>query len=54
MPGCTSCLILGFTESAKPIHIVFAVNQSEKIVLIITIYHPDEDKWEDEFQRRKS
>lgn len=49
-----SCLVLGFTLSKRPIHIVFSVNKTEKIVFIITIYEPDIQKWDNNFKRRKS
>lgn len=49
-----SCLVLGFTHNNKPIHIVFSVDLSEKNVVIITVYIPDQDKWTDNFQRRIS
>jgi len=48
-----SCLALGFSNSKKPIHIVFSVNEPEKTVIIITIYQPDVKKWVDNFTRRK-
>lgn len=48
-----SCLILGFTKSDRPIHLVFAINEIEKVVIIITVYQPDENKWVDNFKRRK-
>ncbi len=47
-----SCLILGFTRSNKPIHMVFSVNHGGKTVIIITVYIPDKEKWEDSFRRR--
>ena len=48
-----SCLSLGFTTSNRPIHIVFSVNKKDKIVFIISIYEPDENIWNAEFDRRK-
>jgi len=48
----TSCLILGFTRSNKPSHMVFSVNNEEKTVIIITVYVPDKNKWEANFRRR--
>lgn len=47
-----SCLVLGFTRSARPLHIQCSY-PSRPLVKIITLYQPDPDKWI-EFTRRKS
>jgi hypothetical protein len=47
-----SCLILGFTKANKPIHMVFSINHEERAVIIITVYVPDRNRWEDNFRRR--
>jgi hypothetical protein len=47
-----SCLILGFTRANRPIHIVCSINHEEKTVIIITIYIPEKNKWENDFRRR--
>lgn len=48
-----SCLVLGYNKLQKPIHIVFSVNEAEKMIYIITVYEPDAQKWESDFRRRK-
>ena len=48
-----SCLVLGFTKSKKPIHIVFSVDEEDKTIFIIRIYEPDRQKWKNNFKRRK-
>ena len=48
-----SCLVLGYNKLLKPIHIVFSVNEAEKMIYIITVYEPDAQKWESDFRRRK-
>jgi len=46
-----SCLLLGFTEEARPLHIQVSYIDSD-LVKIITLYEPDEDEWIDFAQRR--
>ena len=40
-PGC---LVLGYNKLQIPIHIVFSVNEAEKMIYIITVYEPDAQK----------
>lgn len=44
-----SFLILGFKNN-KPLHVVCAKNETE--IIIITVYHPDDDKWINNFTKR--
>ena len=46
-----SCLILGFGEGGRPIHVVCA--PKEEYLAIITAYVPDEQQWENNFTERK-
>jgi Domain of unknown function (DUF4258) len=46
-----SCLLLGFTEEERPLHIQVSYIESD-LVKIITLYEPDEDEWIDFAQRR--
>ncbi|MGR3219903.1 MAG: DUF4258 domain-containing protein [Candidatus Anammoxibacter sp.] len=46
-----SCLLLGFTDTKRPLHI--QVSQADTdFVKIITIYEPSEDEWIDYSIRR--
>ena len=47
-----SFLVLGFEKNNlnRPIHVVFAKNNSE--IIIITVYRPDESKWKDNYKTR--
>ena len=47
-----SCLVLGFTSRKRPLHIVYSVNQSKRVVYVITIYEPDAGLWNKAFTRR--
>ncbi len=47
-----SCLIYGRTFENRPLHIVCAYSSESDIVIVITVYQPDPDRWID-FERRK-
>lgn len=46
-----SCLLLGYGENNRPIHIV--CSPKEEYLAIITAYLPNEEEWEDNFKKRK-
>ena len=45
-----SCLILGFGDEMRPIHIV--CSPKDEYLALITAYLPDEDEWSDDFRTR--
>jgi hypothetical protein len=47
-----SCLILGFTEAGRPLHVQCSY-PSRPLVKIITVYQPDPDQWRDLRVRRR-
>jgi len=48
-----SCLILGFTQNGRPLHIQCGY-PSRPIVKLVTVYEPDKDLWIDyRFRRPK-
>jgi hypothetical protein len=47
-----SCLVYGNTEKARPIHVVCACAEEADLVIIVTAYHPDPDRWT-QYERRK-
>ena len=49
-----SCLVFGFTEKQKPVHIVIAINSDDQIIYVITVYSPSKEEWENGFMRRKT
>ena len=46
-----SCLLLGFTQAERPLHLQVSYADSE-LVKIITLYEPDEDEWYNYRHRR--
>ena len=51
-PRGPSCLILGFSRSGKPLHLVCG-NLEEEELLIVTAYEPDPEEWEKDWKTRK-
>ena len=47
-----SCLLLGFSETGRPLHIQVSLMDSE-LVKIITLYQPNEFEWTDNFSKRR-
>ena len=47
-----SCLILGFTRSGRPLHLVCAPVSEEERLVVITTYQPDPSRWEPDLRRR--
>jgi hypothetical protein len=46
-----SCLLLGFTQAGRPLHIQVSFIDSD-LVRIITLYQPDPTEWIDNTRRR--
>ena len=47
-----SCLILGFTEAGRPLHVQCSYLR-RSLIKIITVYQPDPDQWTDLRVRRQ-
>ena len=48
------CLVLQRDEEDSPIHAVWGISaETDKPAVLITAYRPDEDKWSEDFTRRK-
>ena len=45
-----SFLVLGLQN--KPLHVVFAKNDDANEIIIITAYHPDKEKWSEDYKQR--
>jgi hypothetical protein len=48
-----SLLINGQTSKNRPLHVVAAINHTEKIVIVITAYEPDISRWSSDFSGRR-
>ncbi len=48
-----SKLILGWRDQ-RPLHIVVAKNELDDQLIIITVYEPDPEIWDNSFERRKN
>ena len=48
-----SCLLYGRTSDKRPRHIVCAYSREDNMVIVITVYQPDPEKWID-CERRKT
>ena len=48
-----SCLILGYTRSGRPLHLVCAPVSTEERLIVITTYQPDPNRWDKDLRRRK-
>jgi hypothetical protein len=46
-----SCLLLGFTQTGRPLHIQVSLAETD-LVRIVTIYDPDPSEWINYSQRR--
>ena len=46
-----SVLIFGLTQSGRPIHLVCAYIKPSNQVVVVTVYHPSPDRWEN-YRRR--
>jgi len=51
-PRGESCLVVGFTPEATPVHIVCGKNRSELLILV-TVYIPTMPKWRDPYTRNR-
>lgn len=47
-----SKLILGWIEN-RPLHVVVAENFSKNDIIVITVYEPTLEKWEEDFETRR-
>ncbi|MEA3439052.1 MAG: DUF4258 domain-containing protein [Chloroflexota bacterium] len=47
------CLVLAYDIYGNPIHCVVAINVQQDFILIVTVYQPDEESWEDDWKTRK-
>ena len=51
-PRGPSCLIMGFSNQKRPLHVLCG-RLEENEILIITAYEPDPEEWEADWRTRK-
>ena len=47
-----SRLVLGW-RGPRPLHVVFAENKQGREIIVVTVYEPDAERWEENFRRRR-
>lgn len=48
-----SVLVLGRTGGGRPVHVVCAHAPEEDRLIVITVYEPDPNRWDEEFRQRR-
>ena len=46
------CLVLAFTPNGDPFHAVVALDVPQDRILIVTVYRPDEERWQNDWKTR--
>jgi len=49
-----SVLVLGRTNEGRPVHVVCAYAPEDDQLIVITVYEPDQNRWDDEFRQRRT
>jgi len=47
------CLVLTFNALNEPIHAVVAINEPRGYILVVTVYRPTTQEWQDDWRTRK-
>ncbi len=47
------CLVLAFDNLGQPIHCVVALNEPHDYILIVTVYRPSLEEWENDWRTRR-
>jgi len=47
------CLTLVFITTGQAVHCVIGVNKPQDYILIVTVYRPTEEEWENDWRTRK-
>jgi hypothetical protein len=48
-----SCLVLGWLTSGDPLHVVCSKGNVEPALRIVTLYEPEDARWESDYRTRK-
>lgn len=47
------CLVLGWLASGDPVHAVIGIDTGKERILVVTVYRPSKEEWEDDRRTRK-
>jgi hypothetical protein len=47
------CLVLGWLTSGEPFHAVIAIDEVNDRLFVVTVYKPNAEEWENDWQCRK-
>ncbi|MBI5207980.1 MAG: DUF4258 domain-containing protein [Candidatus Firestonebacteria bacterium] len=47
-------LVLGYTKTNVPLHIVVIIDLADEMIWVITVYKPTLLEWEEEFRKRRN
>ena len=47
------CLVLMYRTKDEPIHAVVAINEPREYILMVTVYHPNTQEWQNDWRTRK-
>lgn len=53
LPDCLVLAWLKRAEPSVPVHVVVAIDESRDRILVVTVYEPAEEEWEDDWKTRK-
>src|SRR5687768_5976250 len=47
------CLVLANLADGRPLHVVTAIDAENDRIVVVTVYMPTRDRWEDDWRTRK-
>jgi hypothetical protein len=47
------CPVLGDLRDGRPIHAVVAIDTEQDQIIVVTVYRPDAEEWEDDWRTRR-
>jgi hypothetical protein len=47
------CLVLGWRDNGEPFHAVVAIDAAKDRLLIVTVYKPSDEEWDNDWRKRK-
>ena len=47
-------LVLGYTKTNRPLHVVVGIDSTDEMIWAITVYEPNLSEWKKEFKERRN